>query len=173
MFRKLEVQIENALRSDTGVYKILLKNSSGETEASAMVTVVSKPTPPKGKTLKSLVTNYRAGPLDVSNVCADGALLKWEAPEDDGGEPLEEYIIEAQEAGSSGKFKEVGRVTAGQTEMQVAGLKNKTDYKFRVKAKNKEGESDPLATDQYTTIKDPWDEPGKPGRPMVKLLPLF
>lgn len=27
---------------------------------------------------------------------------------------------------------------------------------YRVKAKNKEGESEPLQTEQFTTIKDPW-----------------
>ena len=32
---------------------------------------------------------------------------------------------------------------------------------------NNEGESEPLTADDYVTIKDPWDEPGKPGRPMV------
>ena len=32
---------------------------------------------------------------------------------------------------------------------------------------NKEGESEPLSADDFTTIKDPWDEPGKPGRPHV------
>ena len=36
-----------------------------------------------------------------------------------------------------------------------------------MKAVNKEGESEPLSADDFTTIKDPWDEPGKPGRPHV------
>ncbi len=38
---------------------------------------------------------------------------------------------------------------------------------FRVVCRNKEGVSDPLLNDQYVIIKDPWDEPGKPGRPSV------
>lgn len=36
-----------------------------------------------------------------------------------------------------------------------------------MKAVNNEGESEPLSADDFTTIKDPWDEPGKPGRPHV------
>lgn len=36
-----------------------------------------------------------------------------------------------------------------------------------MRAVNKEGESDPLTADQYVQIKDPWDEPGKPGRPEI------
>jgi hypothetical protein len=135
------LKIENAIRSDSGIYEIVLKNASGEARCSAQVTVVSRPSPPKG-------------PLEVKDVCKGGATLNWDVPEDDGGEPLEEYVIEAQESG--GKFVEVGRVPAGQTQMKVTGLKNKTDYKFRVKAKNKEGESEPLATENYTCIKDPF-----------------
>lgn len=36
-----------------------------------------------------------------------------------------------------------------------------------MKAKNKEGESSPLTANQYVQIKDPWDEPGKPGNPEI------
>lgn len=32
---------------------------------------------------------------------------------------------------------------------------------------NKEGESEPLISDKNFLIKNPWDEPGKPGRPHV------
>ena len=62
------------------------------------------------------------------------------------------------EAGGGGKFVEIGRCPAGQTSLAVKGLKNKKDYKFRVKAKNREGESDPLNSDGSVTIKDPWGE---------------
>lgn len=40
-------------------------------------------------------------------------------------------------------------------------------FDCRVKAKNKEGQSNPLTADQYVQIKDPWDEPGKPSRPEI------
>ena len=66
-----------------------------------------------------------------------------------------------------GKFVPVGTVGPNETTMRVKGLKNKGNYKFRVKAVNKEGESEPLATDKHYQIKDPWDEPGKPGRPHI------
>lgn len=63
-------------RNDTGQYMIVLRNASGEAKASAYVTVVCKPTPPRG-------------PLDIGAVNKEGATLSWEVPEDDGGEPLE------------------------------------------------------------------------------------
>uniref|UniRef100_A0A914UY65 Twitchin n=1 Tax=Plectus sambesii TaxID=2011161 RepID=A0A914UY65_9BILA len=148
------MKIENALREDSGKFTITLKNPSGQAESTATVTVIGKPAPPKG-------------PLEVTDVCADGGLLKWAKPADDGGEPIQDYIIEAQDIDQKGKFVEVGRAGPDDTSFKVTGLKNKGNYKFRIKAVNKEGESEPLTKEEYTQIKDPWDEPGKPGRPNV------
>ncbi|PAV56317.1 hypothetical protein WR25_15732 isoform E [Diploscapter pachys] len=148
------LKIENAVRGDSGQFTITLKNSSGTCDSTARVTVVGRPTPPKG-------------PLDISNVNAEGCDLAWNPPEDDGGEPLTGYVVEAQDIDNKGKFVEVGKVDPASTKMTVKGLRNKGNYKFRVKAVNCEGESEPLSSDQYTTIKDPWDEPGKPGKPVV------
>lgn len=53
-----------------------MKNTSGKAESSATVTVVGKPDPPKG-------------PLEISDICGDGATLSWKPPDDDGGEPIE------------------------------------------------------------------------------------
>ena len=34
------------------------------------------------------------GPLEVDDVYDKGAVLKWDKPDDDGGLPIKEYIIE-------------------------------------------------------------------------------
>ena len=34
------------------------------------------------------------GPLKVSDVTADSVKLKWDPPEDDGGEPVDHYVVE-------------------------------------------------------------------------------
>lgn len=78
-----------------------------------------------------------------------------------------EYIVEVQDIDQKGKFVPVGKVPVGDTKLVVKGLKEKGNYKFRVKAVNKEGESEPLANDKHYQIKNPWEEPGKPGRPQV------
>lgn len=70
------LQIENAVRDDSGKFTIALKNPSGQAESTATVTVVGKPAPPQG-------------PLDVTDICADGGVLHWGKPLDDGGEPIQ------------------------------------------------------------------------------------
>ncbi|KAK6035909.1 fibronectin type III domain protein [Cooperia oncophora] len=76
---------------------------------------------------------------------------------------------------NKGKYIEVGRTDGKTTQMKVKGLRNKGNYKFRVKAVNNEGESEPVdgrsihvdKAEPEDTVQDPWDEPGKPGRPEV------
>ncbi|TMS38626.1 hypothetical protein L596_005310 [Steinernema carpocapsae] len=151
---KTVLKIENAERTDSGKFTISLKNSSGSASSTAKVTVVGKPSPPQG-------------PLNIKDIVGDGATLSWKPPEDDGGDPLIKYVVEAQDIDEKGKFVPVGECDSTKTKLKITGLKNKGNYKFRVKAVNKEGESDPLANEDYVQIKDPWDEPGKPGRPEI------
>ncbi|VDO68159.1 unnamed protein product [Heligmosomoides polygyrus] len=147
---KTKLKIENAERGDSGQFTIVLKNTSGTAESTARVTVVGRPTPPKG-------------PLDVTDVHVDGCTLDWNPPEDDGGDPLTGYVIEAQDMDNKGKYIEVEPVMIPPDN----ATEGERSSEQRVKAVNNEGESEPLTADQYTLIKDPWDEPGKPGRPEV------
>merc|ERR1711911_42705 len=63
------------------MYRVFAKNETGTDEVEIEVVVLSSPSKPKG-------------PLDVSDVTAEGCKLKWEPPEDDGGEPIENYVVE-------------------------------------------------------------------------------
>ena len=81
-------------------------------------------------------------------------MLAWKEPKDDGGLPIEHYIVEKMDT-KKGTWTEVGKVT-GDTQCGVPGLEPGKSYKFRVKAVNKEGESEPLVTDKETLAKDPY-----------------
>lgn len=50
---------------------------------------------------------------------------------------------------------------------RVENLIEGHDYNFRVKAVNKEGESQPLKGDYPVTAKDPFGKPGQPGQPQA------
>uniref|UniRef100_A0A915DDF3 Twitchin n=1 Tax=Ditylenchus dipsaci TaxID=166011 RepID=A0A915DDF3_9BILA len=143
--------IPSAVRADRGAYQLKVKNSSGEDTETADLTVLDKPSKPRG-------------PLEVSNVTEEGCDLSWKPPEDDGGEPIDHYVVEKMDA-ETGKW--VPCATVKDCNASVKGLKKGQNYQFRVKAVNKEGESEPLVTDTGTTAKNPYDEPGKPGVPDI------
>lgn len=100
------MKVENAVRGDSGPYSLTLKNPKGECSGKCNVTVVGKPAAPKG-------------PLKTKDVHGHGCTLEWEPPEDDGGEELEEYIVEAQDMNEKGKFVEVGRCGPKDTQFKV------------------------------------------------------
>ena len=93
------------------------------------------------------------GPLKVSDVNAEGCKLDWEPPEDDGGEPIQQYVVEKMDT-ETGRWVPV--LTTKEPGAEITGLVPGKDYKFRVKAVNPEGESEPLETDKATTAKNPF-----------------
>ncbi|CAG2106083.1 unnamed protein product, partial [Medioppia subpectinata] len=145
--------IKQAVRGDSGKFTLTLTNSSGTCSACADVVVLDKPTPPEG-------------PLIVEEIFAESAKLKWKAPKDLGGSELKGYQIEKMDV-DTGRWVPCGEVGPGATSFKAEGLTKGKKYKFRVKALNKEGESDPLETDQPITAKNPYDEPSKPGKPEI------
>lgn len=141
----------NVTRADSGAYTITATNSSGRDTVTVQVLITDKPSPPEG-------------PLDVSDVHKEGCKLAWKKPEDDGGMPLEGYLVEKMDT-ESGLWVPVGK-TKGE-KMEVGGLTPGKEYKFRVCAVNKDGESEPLESLKPIVAKNPFDEPGKCGKPEV------
>lgn len=61
------------------------------------------------------------GPLEVSDIHAEGCKLKWKKPKDDGGEPIECYAVEKFDA-DSGLWLPVAKTK--DPELEVLGLVN-------------------------------------------------
>lgn len=129
-----------AKRAQSGKYTIIAKNEVGEDQAEIDISVLGKPSAPKG-------------PLDVSDVTKHGCKLKWKKPDDDGGTPIDHYEIEKLDP-LTGQWITCGRST--EPEANITGLQEGKPYKFRVKAVNKEGESEPLETDKSIIAKNPF-----------------
>ena len=135
------------IRGSSDKYQVVVSNSSGEDKKDLNVNFQDVPSPPEG-------------PLQVTDVFKDRCKLQWKACKDTGGLPLLHYVVERQEAGVRG-WQEVGQ-TEG-TNFDVADLIHKKEYKFRIRAVNKKGTSEPLSSDKTTVAKDPYDEPSPPG----------
>lgn len=89
----------------------------------------------------------------MDNVHAEGCSLKWKKPDDDGGSPIEHYEVEKMDL-DSGRWVPVGKSNG--EKMEVTNLIPGKDYKFRVRAVNKEGESEELETDLPILAKNPY-----------------
>lgn len=78
---KASLKLEKAVRGDTGQYELILANNKGEVRVPIEVQVIDKPGAPEG-------------PLKVSDVTSQMCVLSWQPPKDDGGSPIENYVIE-------------------------------------------------------------------------------
>ena len=92
---------------------------------------------------------------------------RWKPPKDDGGRPIQKYMLEKLNL-DTGAWSPCGEVDGDKLELELNNLETGKKVKFRVKAKNEEGESDWLeGPDDAVMIKDPFDPPGPPGLPEV------
>lgn len=147
------ITVRRAVRADSGKYKIILKNSSGVCESIGDVIVLDKPTPPRG-------------PLEPEEVRADHVKVKWRRPEDNGGSDITGYVLEKMDM-DTGRWIPAGECGPNDDNFTFKGLTPNKKYKFRVKAVNKEGESEPLETTDAILAKNPYDEPKRPKKPEI------
>lgn len=118
------------------------------------------------KTLQKIVakepydTPGKTGKPEVIDWSKDHADLKWTPPVNDGGSPMEEYIVEVKEKFSP-NWKPATVITAPSDndnklpiEAKVTGLTPGEQYEFRVIAKNKAGKGAPSDPTDTITTKD-------------------
>lgn len=151
--RNTIITVKRGVRSDSGKYALELSNGSGTIQSQCDVIVLDKPTPP-------------LGPLEPVEVRSTHAKVKWNKPKDNGGSDITGYVLEKMDM-DNGRWIPAGEVGPDETTFDFKGLIPNKKYKFRVKAVNKEGESEPLETTDSILAKNPYDEPGKPGTPEI------
>lgn len=126
-------------------FRIIARNAVGaseplESETVKMRTSFEPPGPPRG-------------PLEVSGMTKTSFTIKWQAPENDGGTPITEYIIEIKEE-SKKTWQKIGSTKHETTQFGVSNLKTDVPYNFRITAKNSVGTGPPYVA----------EEPIAPGR---------
>ena len=106
------------------------------------------------------------GPLKVSDITNTTAVLSWQPPKDDGGAPIDNYIIEKMDV-ARGEWTPAETVSGLANQVKLTKLSPKKEYKFRVRAVNKEGDGPNLETAMPVLVKNPFDEPTAPGTPEI------
>ncbi|KAK9500387.1 hypothetical protein O3M35_001664 [Rhynocoris fuscipes] len=132
------VRISEARREDRGEYQVKAKNSIGDDVASFLVTITDRPLPP--------------GKVAVVMTLGRCVTLSWSTPNDDGGCKIGNYIVEYYRIGWNMWLK---AATCRQLTTTIGDLIEGSEYKFRVKAENPYGISDPSEESDVVFIPDP------------------
>ena len=113
-------------------------NKLGEDNTSFLVTVTARPTPPGQVAIKILLGNT--------------VTLSWAPPDDDGGCKIGNYIVEYFRVGWNVWLK---AATCRSLAVTLNDLIVGSEYKFRVKAENPYGLSEPSEESEVLFIPDP------------------
>ncbi|XP_076374334.1 uncharacterized protein LOC143258755 [Megalopta genalis] len=131
------LKIPDAKRIDRGEYTVKAINKLGEDISSFLVTVTDRPAAP-GKAM-------------VTMTLGRSVTLSWQEPEDDGGCKIGTYIVEYYRIGWDVWLK---ATTSRQTKATLSELIEGSEYKFRVKAENPYGMSEPSEESDVIFIPD-------------------
>ncbi|NWV01016.1 IGFN1 protein, partial [Upupa epops] len=145
------LSIASSTRQDCGDYKVRLKNDSGVLEINLKLLVIDKPQPP-------------AGPIKIVESSANNITIQWKPPKDDGGKPVQRYIIERQQVGKNG-WEALGETPRSCTTFTTNKVQEDMSYYFRVRAVNVEGTSDALESEEVKAVGKA--SPGAPDPPEI------
>uniref|UniRef100_A0A3B4YZA3 Immunoglobulin-like and fibronectin type III domain-containing protein 1 n=1 Tax=Stegastes partitus TaxID=144197 RepID=A0A3B4YZA3_9TELE len=143
-----QLRLMKCQRKDGGEVKIKIKNEHGTIEAISKLIVLDKPTPPQG-------------PVDIMESAVTSVEFKWKPPKDSGGCPITNYIIERQQVGRN-KWSNLGEIPGSNPSYRDSDVDPGRRYCYRIRAKNAEGVSDYLQTEDIAA-----GYPGSPAAPKV------
>ena len=95
------------------------------------------------------------GKPEPTNVLATTILLKWSPPRSDGGSAIMSYIIEQRESFAR-TWTRVLETKMVDVECTITGLKEGSEYQFRISAENKAGVGKPSEPSTPLTAKLPY-----------------
>uniref|UniRef100_H0YSX2 Immunoglobulin like and fibronectin type III domain containing 1 n=1 Tax=Taeniopygia guttata TaxID=59729 RepID=H0YSX2_TAEGU len=145
------LSISSCDRRDCGDYKVRLKNDSGVLEINLKLVVIDKPQPP-------------AGPIKIVDSSANNITIQWKPPKDDGGKPVQRYLVERQQVGRN-DWEILGETPRSCTSFTMNKVEEEMSYYFRVRAMNAEGVSDALESGEVKAAGKA--SPGAPDPPEI------
>ncbi|XP_044892260.1 myosin light chain kinase, smooth muscle isoform X2 [Felis catus] len=132
-----------ARQEHCGCYTLLVENKLGSRQAQVNLTVVDKPDPP-------------AGTPCASDIRSSSLTLSWYGSSYDGGSAVQSYGVEIWDSVDK-TWKELA--TCRSTSFNVQDLLPDREYKFRVRAVNVYGTSEPSQESELTAVGEKPEEP--------------
>lgn len=139
---RVDFKYKKPARELSGPYTIKISNAQGEDTRDITINFQDVPQPPAS--------------MEVSDIFQSSCIITWKPPKDDGGSPLVHYLIERQDLSVKGGWHSVAEAPAGDSTYKVEDLVHRKEYKFRVRAVNKLGPSEPVNYPKTVLAKDPW-----------------
>ncbi|XP_041830846.1 myosin light chain kinase, smooth muscle-like isoform X2 [Melanotaenia boesemani] len=121
--------ISQALPDDTGLYTVIVRNRIGSAQHTVSLSVIDRPSAPASQPV-------------VSGLSTQSLVLSWTGPSYDGGTAVLGYIVEVSQEVKPGSWTEITR--SKNTSYHIrSGLEPLGQYRFRVRAYNSAGISEP------------------------------
>ncbi|CAN0527261.1 unnamed protein product [Rangifer tarandus platyrhynchus] len=140
-----KLTIRAARQEHCGCYTLLVENKLGSRQAQVNLTVVDKPDPP-------------AGTPCASDIRSSSLTLSWYGSSYDGGSAVQSYSVEIWDSVDK-TWKELA--TCRSTSFNVQDLLPDREYKFRVRAINVYGTSEPSQESELTALGEKPEEDEK------------
>uniref|UniRef100_H2YFD6 Titin n=1 Tax=Ciona savignyi TaxID=51511 RepID=H2YFD6_CIOSA len=137
---------------DVGKYLVKLTNAHGHNVYSITVDIQDVPNAPTD--------------VEVTDISFNSMVLKWKSPQDDGGAPVSNFIVEKRDIEDEEDKWTLVTSRVAQTSYKVERLIEKHAYYFRISAENLLF-SKPFETDKPVAAKPPHDVPQKPTQLLV------
>ena len=95
--------------------------------------------------------------VEVNEIFQNSCVVSFKPSKDEGGAPIIKYVIERLDLSLKSQWDSVGEVMSGEKCVyKVEDLIAKREYKFRIRAVNKLGSSEPAMFGKPVLAKDPW-----------------
>lgn len=133
--------VEQATRDDSGKYIVKLHNPAGSASLTLSVRVLDSPGPPTR--------------VSVKDVTKNSATVTWDIPENEGGAPVKNYIVDIRDISRMGWTKltdKCHRISYRVSDLEEGGI-----YFFRVTGENEYGIGVPAETKEGVKLTDPTD----------------
>ncbi|XP_030587841.1 titin-like [Archocentrus centrarchus] len=141
------ITVEQATRDDSGKYTVKLQNAAGSASLTLNVKVLDSPGPPAHITVKDVTKN--------------SATVTWDIPDNEGGAPVKNYLVDIRDISRTGWTKLTDKCR--RLSYKVSDLEEGGIYFFRVTGENEYGIGLPAETREGTKMTDTTDLETNPG----------